>query len=117
MKTAFHNLVPNGTRVPVRFDGQVLLLLEGTNLAAALLEVGVSRIRRSPVSGAARGPFCMMGPCQGRYCGLAVTELLAAHHDMPQNEVGAYRIRAPLIPVTLAEIAGLDEEPLVNAPH
>jgi len=58
-----------------------------------------------------------MGPCQGRYCGLTVTELLAAHHDLPQDQVGAYRIRAPLKPVTLAEIAGLDEEPLVNAPH
>ncbi len=63
MKTAFHNLAPDGTRVPVRFDGQELLLLEGANLAAALLEAGVSRVRRSPVSGAARGPFCMMGAC------------------------------------------------------
>jgi len=63
MKTAFRNLAPNGARVPVRFDGQELLLLDGVNLAAALLEVGVSQFRRSPVSGAARGPFCMMGAC------------------------------------------------------
>jgi len=63
MKTAFHNLAPGGTRVRVRFDGQELLVLDGTNLAAALLEVGVSHFRRSPVSGAARGPFCMMGAC------------------------------------------------------
>ena len=64
-------------------------------------------------------PFCRagMGPCQGRFCGLTVTELLAAHHDQPQAQVGAYRIRAPLKPVTLAEIAGLDEEALINAPH
>ena len=58
-----------------------------------------------------------MGPCQGRYCGLTVTELLAAHHGLPQAQVGAYRIRPPLKPVTLGEIAGLDEEPLINAPH
>lgn len=63
MKTAFHSLTPNGTRVPLRFDGQELLVLEGINLAAALLEVGVSQFRRSPVSGAGRGPFCMMGAC------------------------------------------------------
>lgn len=58
-----------------------------------------------------------MGPCQGRYCGLTVTELLAAHHDLPQAQIGAYRIRAPLKPVTLAEIAGLDEESLGHVPH
>ena len=58
-----------------------------------------------------------MGPCQGRYCGLTVTELLAAHHGLSQDQVGAYRIRAPLKPVTLAEIAGLDEGSLVNAAH
>jgi NADPH-dependent 2,4-dienoyl-CoA reductase/sulfur reductase-like enzyme len=58
-----------------------------------------------------------MGPCQGRYCGLMVTELLAAHHGVPQAQIGAYRIRAPLKPVTLAEIAGMDEAPVINAPH
>ena len=63
MKTAFRNLAPNGPRVPVRFDGLDLLLPDGANLAAALLEAGVSQVRRSPVSGAPRGPFCMMGAC------------------------------------------------------
>lgn len=63
MKTAFRNLSPDGPRVPVRFDGQELLLHDGANLAAALLEAGVTRFRRSPVSAAPRGPFCMMGAC------------------------------------------------------
>lgn len=58
-----------------------------------------------------------MGACQGRYCGLTVTELLAAHHGVPQAQVGAYRVRVPLKPITLAEIAGLDEDTLINAPH
>lgn len=49
-----------------------------------------------------------MGPCQGRYCGLSVTALLAAAQAMPPAEVGAYRIRPPLKPVTLGEVASLD---------
>ena len=53
---------------------------------------------------------CGMGPCQGRNCGLAVTEILAAEHGLTQDEVGSFRIRAPLKPVTLGELAGLAEE-------
>lgn len=49
-----------------------------------------------------------MGPCQGRYCGVTVTALLAEAQGMDPAEVGAYRIRAPLKPVTLGEVASLD---------
>jgi hypothetical protein len=49
--------------VPVTLDGAVLHLPEGMNLAAALLSVGVLVFRQTPVSGAPRGPFCMMGAC------------------------------------------------------
>ncbi|MFK7862175.1 MAG: FAD-dependent oxidoreductase [Granulosicoccus sp.] len=48
-----------------------------------------------------------MGPCQGRYCDLTVTEILAAETLQSQDAVGSYRIRAPLKPVTLAEMASL----------
>ena len=50
-------------RVRVAFDGQPLDLPEGANLAAALLAAGVTAFRHTPVSGAPRGPFCMMGAC------------------------------------------------------
>jgi NADPH-dependent 2,4-dienoyl-CoA reductase/sulfur reductase-like enzyme len=49
-----------------------------------------------------------MGPCQGRYCGLSVTALLAEAQGIDPADVGAYRIRAPLKPVTLGEVASLD---------
>ena len=64
MKTAspFHEL-SDAARVPVRVDGRVLDLPEGGNLAAALLSAGVGSFRETPVSGAPRGPFCMMGAC------------------------------------------------------
>ncbi|MEX5728157.1 putative molibdopterin-dependent oxidoreductase YjgC [Rhodovulum iodosum] len=50
-------------RVPVRFEGAPLDLPEGANLAAALLAAGVRVFRHTPVSGAPRAPFCMMGAC------------------------------------------------------
>jgi hypothetical protein len=51
-----------------------------------------------------------MGPCQGRYCGLTVTEILASENKLSQQNVGSYRIRSPIKPVTLGEIAQLDED-------
>lgn len=50
-----------------------------------------------------------MGPCQGRYCGLTVTELLAEANGLSPAETGAFRIRAPLKPITLGELAALAE--------
>lgn len=48
-----------------------------------------------------------MGPCQGRYCGLTTTELLAEVHGTTPATVGLTRLRAPLKPVTLGELAAL----------
>lgn len=50
-------------RVEVSFNGAPLSLPEGMNLAAALLASGVEVFRHTPVSGAPRAPFCMMGAC------------------------------------------------------
>lgn len=64
MKPAFHELEPEeGPRVTVRMDGRDLTLRQGANLAAELLVLGVMAFRHTPVSGAPRGPFCMMGAC------------------------------------------------------
>jgi octopine oxidase subunit A len=50
---------------------------------------------------------CGMGPCQGRLCGLTVTELIAAERQTTPAEVGHYRLRPPVKPITLAELASL----------
>jgi len=63
VNTAFLELQPEAKRVTVTLDGAPLTLPEGANLAAALLAAGVSVFRATPVSGAPRGPFCMMGSC------------------------------------------------------
>jgi thioredoxin reductase/bacterioferritin-associated ferredoxin len=48
-----------------------------------------------------------MGPCQGRLCGLTVTELIASARGVSAQEVGYYRLRPPVKPITLAELAHL----------
>ena len=50
-----------------------------------------------------------MGPCQGRQCGYTVMHIVASAQQRPVGEVGFYRVRPPLKPVTLGELASLDE--------
>lgn len=52
---------------------------------------------------------CGMGPCQGRLCGLTVTEMIAAARDVPPDAVGYYRLRPPVKPIPLAELASLPQ--------
>ena len=47
----------------VYFDGRAITARSGDSVAAALLAGGVTVTRRTPVTGAARGPYCMMGAC------------------------------------------------------
>jgi NADPH-dependent 2,4-dienoyl-CoA reductase/sulfur reductase-like enzyme len=50
-----------------------------------------------------------MGPCQGRMCGPSVIELIAEQRNVPVAEVGYYRLRTPVKPITLAEIASMPQ--------
>ncbi|WP_064709687.1 NAD(P)/FAD-dependent oxidoreductase [Rhizobium bangladeshense] len=52
---------------------------------------------------------CGMGPCQGRLCGLTAVELLAQCRGVAPGEVGYYRLRPPIKPVTLGELAALPQ--------
>lgn len=52
---------------------------------------------------------CGMGPCQGRLCGPIVVELIAQIRGTTPAEVGYYRLRPPVKPVTLAELAALPQ--------
>ncbi|MGF6769994.1 hypothetical protein P3T18_002473 [Paraburkholderia sp. GAS199] len=49
--------------VDIWFNDQPLSVPGGRSVAAALLASGVSRFRATPVSGAPRAPYCMMGAC------------------------------------------------------
>lgn len=50
---------------------------------------------------------CGMGPCQGRLCGPTVVELLAKEWGTRPGDVGTYRLRPPVKPLRLSEIAAL----------
>ncbi len=46
-----------------------------------------------------------MGACQGRMCGLSVTELISQERGCSPAEVGYMRVRSPIKPMTLGELA------------
>ncbi|MEQ9200711.1 MAG: (2Fe-2S)-binding protein, partial [Rhodospirillales bacterium] len=76
-------------------------------------EITAGEIRRIAASGCS-GPnqmksFCRagMGPCQGRMCSLTVTRLMADVQQADPAEIGHYRLRMPIKPVTVAEMAQL----------
>ncbi len=86
---------------------------EGDTLACRCEEVTAKQVREAARL-ACEGPNqmkaflrCGMGPCQGRLCGLTVTELIAAERGTTPNEVGYYRLRPPVKPITLGELASI----------
>jgi hypothetical protein len=52
-----------GPLVDIHVDGRLVRAVDGDNLAAALLAAGLRPFRTTPVSGAPREPYCMMGVC------------------------------------------------------
>jgi NADPH-dependent 2,4-dienoyl-CoA reductase/sulfur reductase-like enzyme len=50
---------------------------------------------------------CGMGPCQGRMCGLTITETIAEERGVHPRDVGPQRLRSPAKPITLGEFAAL----------
>ena len=49
--------------VTLTLDGRSITARAGDSVAAALLANGVLACRNTPVSGAPRAPFCLMGVC------------------------------------------------------
>lgn len=50
---------------------------------------------------------CGMGPCQGRMCGPTLTTTIAGEMNVSPNDVGSFRVRPPLKPLRLSELASL----------
>jgi thioredoxin reductase len=85
----------------------------GGTLACRCEEVSAEQVRAAVKLGC-EGPNqmkaflrCGMGPCQGRMCGLTVTELIAQELRVSPREVGAFRIRPPVKPITLSALAAM----------
>jgi NADPH-dependent 2,4-dienoyl-CoA reductase/sulfur reductase-like enzyme len=88
-------------------------LPEGETIVCRCEEVTAKQIHDMAATGC-EGPNqmkaflrCGMGPCQGRLCGLTVTELIANERHTRPADVGYYRLRPPVKPITLAELASL----------
>ncbi len=54
---------PETAALTIYLDGAPLSARKGDSIAAALLSHGIHTTRLTPVSGAPRGPYCMMGAC------------------------------------------------------
>ncbi len=51
---------------------------------------------------------CGMGPCQGRQCDNAVSQLVAFEHGVDTMIAGGYRIRPPIRPLSIEQLANLN---------
>ncbi|MEL6220398.1 MAG: NAD(P)/FAD-dependent oxidoreductase [Pseudomonadota bacterium] len=51
-----------------------------------------------------------MGPCQGRSCGLTVHEMMAASTGRRPSELEPLRLRPPVKPLTITELADLETD-------
>jgi bacterioferritin-associated ferredoxin len=86
---------------------------QGDTLVCRCEEVTAGRIRATVPLGAS-GPNqmksflrCGMGPCQGRLCGLTVAAVIADERGISPQEVGYFRLRPPVKPIALGELAAM----------
>ena len=93
----------------------------GATLACRCEEVTAEQVVAAAVAGCT-GPNqakawlrCGMGPCQGRYCGVTVAELIAKARGVPVDAVGALRARFPVRPLTLGELAAVPANAAAHA--
>jgi len=59
----FKRLADAGTAVALTVDGKPVRARSGDTVAAALLSAGIEHCRTTPVTGAPRAPYCLMGVC------------------------------------------------------
>lgn len=59
----FQRINPASATLRLTFEGKEIAAAEGETVAAALLAAEITSTRDTPVRGAPRAPFCMMGVC------------------------------------------------------
>jgi len=96
---------PEHLRVPINDDTVICRCEE---ISAGQVRALVDRGCRDPnqIKSLTR---CGMGPCQARFCGHTLSELIAQATMKPVKEVGYLRIRPPIKPLRLSELATLPE--------
>jgi NADPH-dependent 2,4-dienoyl-CoA reductase/sulfur reductase-like enzyme len=93
---------------------QALVPPDDPTIVCRCEEVTAGQIREAVALGA-RDPGqvkghtrCGMGPCQGRMCALTMAEIIAESAGINITEVGNLRVRAPLKPLTIEQLANLE---------
>ena len=59
----FKRLGDTGTAVTLKVDGKPIRAWTGDTVAAAMLAASIDHCRTTPVTGAPRAPYCLMGVC------------------------------------------------------
>ncbi len=59
----FKRLGDTGSTLTLSVDGKPIRARIGDTVASALLAAGIDTCRTTPVSGAPRAPYCLMGVC------------------------------------------------------
>jgi sarcosine oxidase subunit alpha len=59
----FKRLADSGPAIAITVDGKQVTARAGDTVAAALLAAGIDHCRTTPVTGAPRAPYCLMGVC------------------------------------------------------
>jgi D-hydroxyproline dehydrogenase subunit gamma len=59
----FKRLGDTGATLTLTVDGKPIRARIGDTVAAAMLHAGIDHCRTTPVSGAPRAPYCLMGVC------------------------------------------------------
>ena len=59
----FKRLGDTGATITLKVDGKPIRARSGDTVAGAMLAAGIDHCRTTPVSGAPRAPYCMMGVC------------------------------------------------------
>ena len=91
-----------GDTIAFTIDGQRAQALDGDTVAAALLGAGAEHCRTTPISGARRAPYCMMGVC---------FECLVTIDDVGNRQACLVPLRAGMRVETQSGARAIAEEP------
>ena len=93
---------------------QALVPPDDATLVCRCEELTAGQIRKAIAQGA-RHPAQIkgqtragMGPCQGRMCAATIAELIADSCSLDIATLGIQRVRTPLQPMTIEQLAGMD---------
>jgi len=99
-----------------RISDDMLQVADDDTLVCRCEEVSAGQIRAAVADGhrdSNQVKFltrCGMGPCQGRQCAEAVSQIVAVASGNAVQDIGHYRQRPPVNPLTLGQLAGLYAE-------